>query len=172
MENTNKEIGINPKFWQMQGMAEKISENEYQCKICRAMFDINSTVSWIRHRREENIELTKQYIIIPPDEWDCKIHLMGCVERGIGSNIRRSAHAHNQKSSSNFKWLCFKSCKPSVLGEIQQTQMGDKIIIKIIKSSKLLRHEYAHLLAPNQYHNNTFKRRENELKHLSKNITI
>lgn len=66
--------------------------------------------------------------------------LGGCVERGEGSNIRRSAHCHNhgkqaQKHNGKYGgWICIKSSKPE----------------KCVENGKLtplFKHELAHLIA-------------------------
>lgn len=79
------------------------------------------------------------------------IFLAGCVERGDRSSFRRKAHAHNGDKGHPFEgWICVRS--------------RHRLMTRTGKPSELMLHEMAHLLAPNQWHNPTFKRRLKELK--------
>lgn len=100
--------------------------------------------------------------VIPPEGFNCSIFIGGCVERGVGSSFRHQAHAHNDKTDPHFGTLCFRSIKR--IGKYH-TIANDNgtVTIVIDKSSRLLLHEYAHILAPNQWHNKTFDRRYREL---------
>jgi hypothetical protein len=113
-------------------------------------------------REKANAFYRKIRSIIPPQGWDCKIFVGGCVERGVGSSFRHSAHAHNSKQSKNFGQLCFRSIKR--LGKYTVTDnSGGTVDIMITEPGELLKHEYAHLLAPNQGHNKTWLNRLREL---------
>ena len=100
--------------------------------------------------------------VVIPGNWHCKVFIGGCMERGVGSAFRHQAHAHNSKIDPNFGWLCFRSIKR--LGKYH-TIANDNgtVLIVVDKPSRLLLHEYAHILAPNQGHNKTFERRYKEL---------
>jgi hypothetical protein len=77
----------------------------------------------------------------------------GCVERGPGSSFRAKAHAHNDKSGEYFGWICVRSFKR--VGEVQ----GDVIT----KPSRLLWHEYTHILTPNHFHDDIWRHKMSEL---------
>jgi hypothetical protein len=62
----------------------------------------------------------------------------GCVERGIGSSFRRTAHAHNSKKDEHFGWICVRSAK--------------RVLTDSGKPTALMMHEYAHILCPNHGH--------------------
>jgi len=81
------------------------------------------------------------------------IFVGGCIERGIGSSFRAKAHAHNRQSDKYFGWICVRSIKR--VGEVQGQV--------ITKPSYLLWHEYAHILTPNHYHDDTWRRKMREL---------
>ncbi len=95
------------------------------------------------------------------------IFLGGCIERGVGSSFRRQAHAHNHKSDAYFGWVCFRSIKR--LGAwrgIPSTSAGNssaETVVVIDKPSRTLFHEYAHILTPNHGHDDTWRRKMEEL---------
>jgi hypothetical protein len=97
-----------------------------------------------------------------------RIFIGGCVERGVGSSFRRQAHAHNHKIDTNLGCLCFRSIRR--IGKYHSIAADTgKIDIIIDKPSRLMLHEFAHLLALQQWHNKTFERRYRELLALSYN---
>lgn len=77
------------------------------------------------------------------------VFLGGCVERGGRSSFRAKGHAHNGEGSHS-GWICIRSRK--------------RLMTRTGRPSELMLHELAHLLAPRQWHNSTFKRRLRELK--------
>lgn len=108
-------------------------------------------------------------IVVLPD-WlknlfpSCRVFVGGCVERGVGSAFRHLAHAHNSTKypDPNFGCLCFRSIKR--IGQYRIISMNDgRVQIIVDKPSRLMLHEFAHLLALNQGHNPTFYRRYKEL---------
>jgi len=78
----------------------------------------------------------------------------GCVKRGVGSSFRAKAHAHNWKTDKFFGWICVRSLKR--VGEIQGKT--------IVKPSRLLWHEYSHILTPDHYHDDAWRRKMKELE--------
>ena len=77
----------------------------------------------------------------------------GCMERGAGSSFRAKAHAHNRVDDEYFGWICVRSLKR--VGEIQGNT--------ITKPSRTVWHEYAHLLTPGHYHDDTWRKKMKEL---------
>lgn len=77
----------------------------------------------------------------------------GCVARGPGSSFRAKAHAHNRKDDPHFGWICVRSIK----------RVGDIEGNVITKPSRLLWHEYAHILTPGHYHDDVWRRKMREL---------
>jgi hypothetical protein len=75
------------------------------------------------------------------------IFVGGCVERGVGSSFRAKAHAHNNLKDKHFGWICLRSIKR--VGEVQGHE--------ITNPSRLLWHEYAHILTPNHYHDDAWR---------------
>jgi hypothetical protein len=102
-------------------------------------------------------------VILPAGFEKCtRLFIGGCVKRGVGSSFRHKADAHCYKADKLFGTLCFRSIKR--LGEYHTVANDDGTVTIIIdKPSRLVLHEYAHLLAPNQPHNKTFDRRYREL---------
>ncbi|MDP2729117.1 MAG: hypothetical protein Q8O55_01385 [Dehalococcoidales bacterium] len=81
------------------------------------------------------------------------IFVGGCVARGVGSSFRAKAHAHNVKTFEYFGWICVRSIKR--VGEVQGQV--------ITNPSRLLWHEYAHILTPSHPHDDTWRRKMHEL---------
>lgn len=117
-------------------------------------------LQYLKKQKDNYYRQIKEVIL--PAGFDCKVFIGGCVDDGVGSSFRRKAHAHNSTRDFNFGWLCFRSIRR--IGQYHQVANDDNTITIIIdKPSRLLLHEYAHILAPNQWHNNTFNRRYKEL---------
>ena len=93
--------------------------------------------------------LTRQHIFVG-----------GCVERGEGSSFRAKAHAHNERKDEYFGWICFRSAKRLGVVAAASDPMFD---IEIIKPSRLLVHEWVHILTPNHYHDDTWRAKMREL---------
>ena len=86
-------------------------------------------------------------------DWPKGVFIGGCVERGVGSSFRAKAHAHNRKKDPYFGWICLRSIKRA--GEVKRNL--------ITKPSQLLYHEYAHILTPDHYHDDTWRKKMKEL---------
>lgn len=100
--------------------------------------------------------------VVLPVGFDCIVFIGGCIDDGVGSSFRHKAHAHNYKRDPQFGTLCFRSIKR--IGQYHQLANDDgTVTIVVDRPSRLLLHEYAHILAPNQPHNKTFNRRYKEL---------
>jgi hypothetical protein len=69
----------------------------------------------------------------------------GCIKRGVGSSFRAKAHAHNDKADTAFGWICVRSIK----------RVGDVKSQEITNPSRLLWHEYAHILTPGHPHDDS-----------------
>lgn len=100
------------------------------------------------------------------------IFIGGCVERGVGSSFRAKAHAHNTKNTArcfdfHSGWICIRSLDR--IGEWHGVPQEDgSTLIIIDKPSRLLMHEYAHILTPNHSHDDTWRR---AMKRLGQPIT-
>ncbi len=99
--------------------------------------------------------------IKPPKDWkEVKgIFVGGCVKRGEGSRFRAKAHAHNKKGTEFFGWICVLSKKR--LGDYVINDNGE---FELIKPSRLMWHEYAHILTPNHGHDDVWRKKMKELK--------
>lgn len=71
----------------------------------------------------------------------------GCVARGVGSSFRRMAHAHNHRSSEHFGWVCVRSK--------HRVYIGDDL--DAARPTRLMWHEYAHILCPNHGHDDLWR---------------
>jgi len=84
------------------------------------------------------------------------ISVRGCAE-AIGTPrrgaFRRRAHAHNHPRDPLFGWICTLS-----------TRAG-RLLTPTGRPSALLAHEYAHLLAPNSGHGETWRNAVTALGH-------
>ena len=123
---------------------------------------ISKTPQELKALREKANAFYRRINVVPPRGWNCTIFIGGCIERGVGSSFRASAHAHNNKKSDRFGCLCFRSIKKLGEYDVVENLDGTTDII-ITKPGQLLMHEYAHLLAPNQGHNKTWLNRLREL---------
>jgi hypothetical protein len=81
------------------------------------------------------------------------VFIGGCVARGVGSSFRAKAHAHNEKTDPYFGWICLRSIKRA--GEVKGNV--------ITTPSQLLWHEYAHILTPNHFHDDAWRKKMKEL---------
>lgn len=120
----------------------------------------------------------REAVVMPPEDMpEIKgIFLGGCVERGVGSSFRRQAHAHNYKTDPHFGWVCFRSIKRlGVWRAIPAAANSGRAETSIVidKPGRTLWHEYAHILTPNHGHDDTWRRKMQELnqpipKHLQR----
>ena len=108
----------------------------------------------------------------PPLEWkEVKgIFVGGCIDRGEGSSFRAKAHAHNDPELSHFGWICMRS--PKRLGEYHlfDQRLSDIGVVnyqdfdgRVDEPSRLLWHEYAHILTPKHWHDDTWRAKMREL---------
>jgi hypothetical protein len=82
-----------------------------------------------------------------------RVFVGGCVERGDGSSFRARAHAHNMNRTKGqreyFGWICLRS--PRRL----RTASGNP--------SRIMIHELAHVLTPNHWHDDAWRKKMREL---------
>lgn len=93
-----------------------------------------------------------------PAGWWARCFVGGCVERGEDSSFRRKAHAHNQGGSAYFGWICVRSAKR--LGRVVVGYDGG---VEVVAPSRLLWHEYAHILTPGHWHDDAWRAKMREL---------
>jgi hypothetical protein len=90
------------------------------------------------------------------------IFIGGCVARGVGSSFRAQAHAHNSRVLKtrfdiNTGWICIRSI--ARLGKYHAVAQGDgSTLIVIDKASRLLMHEYAHILCEGHGHDDKWRK--------------
>lgn len=86
-----------------------------------------------------------------PGDWKMPeirgIALGGCVDGG--KRFRRMAHAHNRRSGEHFGWVCF-------LGKRRWLSAGGG-------PSRIMWHEYAHILTPSHGHDDKWRAKMREL---------
>ena len=88
------------------------------------------------------------------------VFIGGCVERGEGSSFRAKAHAHNLKQSTDSfaGWICVRSTK-----RLGVYVMNDNGSATITKPSRLIMHELAHILTPEHWHDDTWRKAMRDL---------
>jgi hypothetical protein len=77
------------------------------------------------------------------------VFVNGCIERGDGSSFRAKAHAHNQILDKHFGYICVRSVK--------------RLYTKSNKPSILMIEELAHILTPNHWHDDIWRKKVREL---------
>lgn len=80
----------------------------------------------------------------PFEKYGVKVFVGGCVERGVGSSFRHSAHSHNSHSDPFFGWVCVRSHRRLY-------------VLNTDRPSQLMLHEYAHILVPNRGHTDAWR---------------
>lgn len=118
----------------------------------------------LRDALERRRKLYREAVVQVPDSMPEVegIFLGGCVKRGVGSSFRARAHAHNTRSSKRYfdihtGWICVRSIDR--LGQYHAVAQDDgSTLIVIDKPSRLLMHEYAHILCPNHGHDDKWRK--------------
>lgn len=84
----------------------------------------------------------------------------GCVAHGIGSSYRHQAHAHNARSGEwPAGWICVRGAG-RIFG---QTRGADGAWVPTDRPSRLMWHEYAHILTPGHGHDDTWRAKMRDL---------
>ncbi|MBI4312054.1 MAG: hypothetical protein HY681_09765 [Chloroflexi bacterium] len=85
----------------------------------------------------------------------------GCIARGEGSSFRARAHAHNSTKDPWYGWVCIRSARR--LGDTAPCDdpAWDAIVVK---PSRVLWHEYAHILTPNHWHDDAWRQAMRDLR--------
>src|SRR2546426_890672 len=86
----------------------------------------------------------------------------GCVQRGVGSSFRARAHAHNAPNAKHYRWICMRSWRR--IGDFVENASEEGWDGVVIKPSRLLWHEYAHILTPSHGHDDAWRSKMRELK--------
>lgn len=89
-----------------------------------------------------------------PFDWPgvAGVYVGGCVATD-GGRFRRQAHAHNQRGDRHFGWICILSQR-KLYG---QTRSADGVWTPTDRPSRLMWHEYAHILTPSHGHDDTWR---------------
>lgn len=77
------------------------------------------------------------------------VFVNGCIKRGDGSSFRAKAHAHNQTTDRYFGYICVRSAR--------------RLYTKSNKPSILMIEELAHILTPNHWHDDVWRKKVREL---------
>jgi hypothetical protein len=95
--------------------------------------------------------------LLAPAGWTevAGVFVGGCVERGDGSSFRAKAHAHNAWGTPHFGWICVRSWRR--VGEFTETPGIDGSDGEVTAPSRLLFHEYAHILTPGHGHDDEWR---------------
>lgn len=71
------------------------------------------------------------------------IFVGGCVKRGLASSFRARGHAHNERKDSHLGWICIRS--------------KHRVYTDAMRPTRLLWHEYAHILTPGHGHDDKWR---------------
>ena len=71
------------------------------------------------------------------------IFVGGCVKRGLASSFRAKGHAHNERTDPHLGWICIRSAR--------------RVWTDAGKPTRLLWHEYAHVLTPGHGHDDAWR---------------
>jgi hypothetical protein len=90
-----------------------------------------------------------------PFDWpEVKLFVGGCIERGVGSSFRHQAHAHNEKRDPHFGYICVRSHR-RLFAAVRDDLTGEWSYSD--RPSRLMWHEYAHILTPGHGHDDTWR---------------
>ena len=107
---------------------------------------LNKDINKLREAHSEYLKI--KYIDPYPEFDEYKQYGFKGVSVGYcisdGRKFRRMAHAHNRKNDKYFGWICILSSK--------RLRMNNG------KPSMLMLHELAHILTPNHWHDDTWRK--------------
>jgi hypothetical protein len=100
---------------------------------------------------------------IRPPPWDWPevrgLFVGGCYARGIGSSFRAQAHAHNEPNDPYFGFICVRSHRRLFAA----SRGPDGAWVVTDRPSRLMWHEYAHILTPGHGHDDAWRKVMKEL---------
>ncbi|MDP2162428.1 MAG: hypothetical protein Q8K02_18250 [Flavobacterium sp.] len=113
--------------------------------------------------------------IVPPKGWGCTIAIKLCGYDNKKVNYTKDGllifgHAHNCTDSFCFGLICLGGL--NLLGKYDKIRNKDgSYTLKVTKPSHTLKHEYAHILTPDQIHSKAWLNNLKELDGTTKRYT-
>lgn len=177
-----KPIAFQARWWyhdavQGGGNADGTSHNGEMPKVsarvgakgqgCKAVPGVLQEI--VRDKRRVNMALgdtVTMMTIAPPTDW----HEVKGISAGVcvadGKKFSRRAHAHSVRADTHFGWICVLADPTGSLSKTRYgilAPMSGRDEAQVIKPSRLLWHEYAHILTPGHWHDDAWRRKMKEL---------